>query len=211
MSRAPIAQKMDLFAEAWANLSLVRAAWPNDNDAVVKSGVMQANLAAEFNLWPKAVDVLLEILPASDKTDAQAEVEQKLGQAYEQIGNVAESEKHLLAAERTMHRVHLNRVQSQDILSSVATFYARRNKPIEAIQRFREAAALEGQDPINKLQYQLSIAEQASLLGKDAADPELAHLDDLVSEARKSPLSPADAILVDHIAQHAQRVRGKSR
>jgi tetratricopeptide (TPR) repeat protein len=207
MVRTPAPQKFDLLAEAWANLSLVRKAWPNDKPAAVQSGVMQADLAAEFNLWPKALDVLLEILPAAGKTDAEPRVEQKLGQTYEHIGDIAESEKHLLAAEQAMRRVHPNRVESEDILSSLGTFYARQNKPQEAIRRFREAGALAGQDVVNKMQFQLAVVEQAARLGQDVAAPELTRLDDLISEAHRTPLSASDATLVSHITQHAQRIR----
>src|SRR5438132_4146871 len=42
------AEKLDLFAQTWANLALVRQVWPNDKTAFVRSGVMQADLAAEF-------------------------------------------------------------------------------------------------------------------------------------------------------------------
>jgi lipopolysaccharide biosynthesis regulator YciM len=206
IARTPAPRKFDLFAEAWSNLSLVRKAWPTDKKAVVRSGIMQADLAVEFNQWTKAVDVLLEVLPAADKADTEPQVEQKLGQAYEQVGNLAESEKHLLAAERAMHRVHPNRVQSEDILISLGTYYSRQNNPHEAIKRFREAAGLSGQDVVNRMQFQLSVAKEAARLGKDAAVPELRILDDLVSEAHQTRLSPADATLVNRIAQHAQRI-----
>lgn len=206
MERTPPPQKLDLFAQAWSNLSLVRSAWPNDKNAVVQSGVMQADLATEFSAWQKVVDVLVEILPSAANTDSEPHVEQKLGQAYEQVGNAAESERHLLAAERAMHRTHLNRVESEEILSRLAMFYSRQNKPQEAMKRFREAQNLPGQDVVNKMRFQLSLIEQADRVGKNVAAPEFLRFDDLISESQRTALSPSDATLVSHMKQHAQRV-----
>ena len=207
MEQTPAPQKFTLFAQAWSNLALVRKAWPNDKNAFVRSGVMQADLAGEFRLWNKAIGALQEILPAASKTAMEPQVEQKLGKAYEQSGNTAQAETHYLAAERAMHSTHVNRVESEAVLSSVALFYARQNKPAQAISRFREAANLPGQDAINKLHYQLSAAEQAARVGRDAAAPELSRFDDLVLAARKTNLSPVDATLVNHMTAHAQRIR----
>jgi tetratricopeptide (TPR) repeat protein len=211
MERTPAPQKLDLFAQTWANLALVRKAWPNDRNACVRSGIMQADLAAELGVLPKAVNALLEVLPAAAHTNMEAQVERRLGRAYEQSGNPAEGEKHFLAAERALHATHTNRVDSQAVLSSVALFYSHQNKPQEAIQRFREAENLPRQDLVNQLHFQLSILDEAARLGRDAAAPELAHFDDLVSAARRTTLSPVDATLVNHMTQHAQRVRDKVR
>ncbi|MGH9424524.1 MAG: tetratricopeptide repeat protein [Thermoanaerobaculia bacterium] len=202
--------KFDLFAQTWANLELVRKAWPNDRNAVVQSGIMQADMASGFNLWPKSAEILLEILPAAVKTDAEPQVEEKLGQAYDQSGNPAEAEKHLLAAERAMHRVHPNRVESESILSTIGMFYTRQNKPLEAIQRFREAGALPGQDIVNRMQFQLSVVKQAARLGNDAGVPEFARFDDLIRESQRTPLSPEDATQIRDMKQHAQRIRDAS-
>src|SRR5947207_2608010 len=153
MQRTSGRQKMELFAQAWGNLALVRKQWPNDKNAVVRSGIMQADLATEFGAWSKAIDPLLEILPAAAKTDSEPQVEMKLAQAYEQTANIAEAENHLLAAERAVHAAHSGRVEAEGILNAVALFYSRRNNPRAAIQRFREAANLPGQDAINKAQF----------------------------------------------------------
>jgi hypothetical protein len=210
MAQTPLPQKLDLLAQTWSNLAIVCKAWPNDKSACVRSGVMQADLATDFGLWPKAVEALLDILPLAVKTDAEPQVEQKLGQAYEQTGNPTEAEKHLLAAERAMHRTHPNRVESEGILSMLGMFYSRQNKPMEAIQRLREAEALQGQDIVNRVHFQLAVAEQAALLGKDVAAQELTRFDDLISEAQRTTLSPADATLISHMTKHAQRIRDKS-
>jgi len=207
MEQTPAPQKFTLFAQAWSNLALVRKAWPNDKNAFVRSGIMQADLAGEFRLWNKAIGALQEILPATSKTAMEPQVEQKLGKAYEESGNAALAETHFLAAERAMRSTHVNRVESEAVLGSVALFYARHNKPAEAISRFREAANLPGQDAINKLHYQLSAAEQAARVGRDAAAPELSRFDDLVVAARKTNLSPVDATLVNHMTAQAQRIR----
>jgi len=207
LQQAPPAQKFELFAQAWGNLAIVRKRWPNDKNAVVRSGIMQADLAAEFGAWSKTIEPLTEILPAAAKTDSEAQVEQKLGQAYERTGNAAEAETHLLAAERALHSAHAGRVQAESVLSTVAMFYARQNKPQEAIQRFRAAANLPGQSAINKTHFQLNVADQAARLGRDAAAPELTRFDDLVLAARSTSLTPADATLLDHMVQHAQRLR----
>lgn len=171
---------------------------------------MQADLAGEFGILPKAVNALLEVLPAAAKTAAEPQVERRLGQAYEQAGNIAESEKHFLAAERALHATHINRVESQATLTSIALFYSRQNKPQEAIRRFREAGNVPGQDLVNQARLQLSVIQEASRLGKDAAAPELARFDDLVAAARRTNLSSVDATLLNHMAQHAQRIREKS-
>jgi tetratricopeptide (TPR) repeat protein len=209
MERTPIPQKFDLLGQTMANLSLVRKVWPDDKKAVVRSGVREADLATEFNLLPKAIEILLEILPAAAKTDTEPQVEQKLGFAYEQTGNTVEGEKHLLAAEQAMHRTHPNRVESEGILSSLGMFYSRQNKPQEAIQRFREAEALSGQDVVNRMTYQLAVVRESARLGKDVAVQELARFDDLAAEAQSTSLSAADATSVSHMKNDAQRVRDK--
>jgi tetratricopeptide (TPR) repeat protein len=206
MHQTPPPAKFDLFAEAWSNLGLVRKVWPNDKNAFLRSGIMQADLGAEFAAWPNVVQALVEVEPAAAKTDMEPQVEQKLGQAYERIGNVAEAEKHLLAAERAMHSAHSDRVQSQEILTSLATLYSRQNKPQEAIRRFREAQELPGQQSINKVQFQLQIAEQAAHVSRDAAEHELTHLDEFVSAARQTTLTPAEATLLNDVVSHAQRL-----
>lgn len=211
MERTPGPQKMSLFAQTWSNLTLVRKMWPNDKAACIRSGIMQADLAGELGIMPKAVDALLEVLPAAAKTNLEPQIERRLGQAYEQSGNAAESEKHFLAAERSLHAAHLNRVESQATLSSIALFYSRQNRPQEAIRRFREAEALPGQSAVTQTRFQLSIVQEAARLGRDAAAPEVARFDDLVAAARRTNLSSADATLLDHIVQHAQRIREKSR
>ena len=210
MERTPAPQKMNLFAQTWSNLTLVRKAWPNDEVACVRSGIMQADLAGELGIMPKAVGALLEVLPAAAKTNLEPQVERRLGQAYEQAGNPTESEKHFLSAERALHATHLNRVESQATLSSVALFYSRQNKPQEAIRRFRQAGNLPGQDLVNQTRFQLSVVQEAARLGKDAAAPEVARFDELVAAARRTNLSSVDATVIDHMAQHVQRIREKS-
>jgi tetratricopeptide (TPR) repeat protein len=207
MRTPPGPQKFDLAAQVLANLSPVRMAWPNDKNAVVQSGIMQADLITGFGGWAKAVDVLQEVLPAAIKTETEPEVEAKLGQAYEQTGKALEAEKHFLAAEQAMHRTHPNRVESEGILSMTGMFYTRQNKPVEAIQRFREAEALPGQDIVNKIRFQLSVAEQAIRLGNNAHVAEFARLDDLILEAQRTNLSANDATMVSHLKEHAQRLR----
>jgi tetratricopeptide (TPR) repeat protein len=207
MERTAPPKKFDLFAEAWSNLALVRKAWPNDKTAVLRSGVMQADLAAQFGVWPEVVKTLLEVEPAAAKTDMEPQIEQKLGQGYERIGDVLEAEKHLLAAEQAMHAAHSDRVQSEEILTSLATLYARQNKPQEAIRWYREAQKLPGQDAINKVQFQLQIAEQAVRIGRGAAEPEFTHFDEFVAAARQRTLSPGEASLLNDMVRHAERLR----
>jgi hypothetical protein len=76
MERTPPPKKFDFFAEAWSNLSLVRKVWPNDKSAFLRSGVMQADLAAELGVWPKVVETLVEVEPVAATTDAEPPVEQ---------------------------------------------------------------------------------------------------------------------------------------
>jgi tetratricopeptide (TPR) repeat protein len=210
MEETPQPRKMDLFAETWANLALIRRMWPDDKSAFVRSGIMQADLAAELGAWSYAVNPLLEVLPAAAKSDVEPQVERRLGQAYEQMGNVADAERHFLAAERTMHSAHLNRGESQAILTKLGWFYSHHGKPREAIQRFREAQNLPGQDLLSQANFQLAILQQTVPLGKDAAAPEFARFDDLVAVAHRTTLSPGEAAEVNHMVQHAQRLRDKS-
>lgn len=200
-------QKMELFAQAWSNLRVVREFWPNDKDAIVRSGILQGDLAVEMGGWGPAIAPLLEVLPAAEKTPMEPLIERRLGEAYENTSNVAEAEKHLLAAERTMRSAHLDRVEMQAILSGLAMFYSRQNKPREAIQRFREAMNLPGQDHVGRIGFQVSIAEQTMRFSPNEADTEFARVDDLILAARKTTLSPSDANLVNVMADHAQQLR----
>jgi tetratricopeptide (TPR) repeat protein len=111
MERTPQPQKFDLLAQTLANIAIVRKQWPNDKRAVVRSGMMQADLAAEFGALPQALDCLLDALQAASKTEMEPGVELRLGKTYEQMNNTGEAEKHFLRAERTMHAQHLSRVE----------------------------------------------------------------------------------------------------
>jgi tetratricopeptide (TPR) repeat protein len=211
MDRAPLPQKLDLLAQTMANLALVRKQWPNDKRAVARSGIMQADLAAEFGALPKAIDGLLEALPAASKTDMEPGVELRLGKAYEQIGNAAEAEKHFLGAERTMHASHLNRVESEDILSSTGLFYSRQQKPSEAIRRFHEAQRLPGQDVVNRATLQLQVLREAVKINGETSIQEFASFDDLMAEAQRSTLGHGDAALIADVQKDAKSVREKSK
>ena len=211
MERTPPPQKFDLLAQALANIAIVRKQWPNDKRAVVRSGIMQADLAAEFGALPQALDGLLEALPAASKTDMEPGVELRLGKTYEQMGNAADAEKHFLAAERTMHASHLNRVESSDILNSVGLFYSRQNKPSEAIRSFHEAQNLPGQDAVNKLSLQLSVVKEAVKLGNEVSAQELAQFDQLVADAHRMNLGHDDAAAINDMQQHVKRIRERSK
>lgn len=209
MENTPAPRKLELFAEVWSNLTLVRRAWPDDKVSTVRSAIMQADLAGELGILPNAVTPLLEVLPTASHTGFESQVERRLGQAYEQMGNAQESEEHFLAAERAIHSSHAGRVEAEETLSNVAMFYSRHNNPRAAMQRFREAANLPGQDVVNQMHFQLAIAEQAARLGKDSAAPEFARFDDFVSAAHHTTLSAADANAVNNMMKHAQRIRDK--
>jgi tetratricopeptide (TPR) repeat protein len=207
MDHTPLPQKMDLLAEAWANLALVPKAWPNDANAVVRSAVMEADVAAEFGLWGKVVRPLTDALPSAAKTNSTAEVEERLGQAYAEIGDPSAAEEHYLAAERAMHTDHVNRVESQAIVSGLANLYARQNKRPEALQWFHAARDLGGQDAAHRVVFQTLAAEQALRIDRKTLTAELAQLEELIAAARRTTLSPADATTVNHAEQQADRIR----
>jgi tetratricopeptide (TPR) repeat protein len=209
MERTPPPQKMDLLAQALANLALVRRQWPNDKRAVARSGIMQADLSAEFGALPKAIDGLWEALPAASNTDLEPGVELRLGKAYEQLGNATEAEKHFLSAERTMRASHLNPVESHSILNNTGLFYSRQNKPSEAIRRFHEAQQLPGVSVAVKVSLQLSAVKEGGKLGKDVWAPEIAKFDELIVEAQHTSLSHGEASAIDDMQKDAKRVRGR--
>jgi tetratricopeptide (TPR) repeat protein len=211
MERTPPPQKFDLVAQVLGNLAIVRKQWPNNKDAVIRSGIMQADLAEEFGVLPQAVDGLLETLPAASKTDMEPGVELRLGKAYEQMGNATEAEKHFQGAEKALHGSHLNRIESTDILNNVGLFYARQNKPSDAIRRFHDAQKLPGQDVVRRASLQLSAVKEAMKLDKGASAQELAQFDDLVAEAQRTNLSHDDAAAIGNMQQHAKHIRDKSK
>ncbi len=209
MERAPAPQKMDLLAQTLANLAIVRRQWPNDKRAVARSGIMLADLSAEFGALPKAINGLLEALPAASNTDLEPGVELRLGKAYEQQGNVTEAEKHFLRAETTMRASHLNRVESHGVLNNTGLFYSRQNKPSEAIRRFHEAQELPGLSVAIKVSLQLSAVKEAAKLGKDDSTQEFAKFDALIVEAQHTNLSHGEASAIDDMQKDAKRVRGR--
>jgi tetratricopeptide (TPR) repeat protein len=211
MERTPLPEKLDLIAQTFGNLALVRRQWPNDKRAVVRSGIMQADLAAELGALPKALDALLEALPSASKTDQEPAVEWRLGKAYDESGNPAEAEKHFLNAERTMRSSHLNRVESQNILNSSGLFYSRQEKPAEAIQRFHEEQLLPGQDVVGKAVLQLSVVKEAVKLSKGESAKELAELDSLIVEAQRTNLGHDDAALMGDLQKHAKRIHDQTK
>jgi len=211
LERTPPPQKQDLIAEAMGNLVIVRKLWPNDKRAVVRSGIMQADLLAEFGGLPLAINALLEALPAASKTDQEPGVELRLGKAYDQSGNPVEAERHFLNAERTMRSSHLNRLESHEILNSVGLFYSRQDNPAEAIQRFHEAQLLQGLDVVAKANLQLSVVKEAIKLPKEQWTKEFATFDSLIAEGRRTTLSPGDAAAIEDLQKHATKVREKTK
>ena len=211
MERTPPPQKFDLVAQVLGNLAIVRKQWPNNKDAVIRSGIMQADLAEEFGVLPQAVDGLLEALPAASKTDMEPGIELRLGKAYEQMGNATEAEKHFQGAEKALHGSHINRIESTDILNNVGLFYARQNKPSDAIRRFHDAQKLQGQDVVRRASLQLSVLKEAVKLDKGVSAQELAQFDDLVAEAQRTNLNHDDAAAIGNMQQHAKHIRDKSK
>jgi len=172
---------------------------------------MQADLTAEFGALPKAIDALLEALPAASKTDMEPGVELRLGKAYEQQGNAAEAEKHFLGAERTMRASHLNRVDSEDILASTGLFYSRHQKPLEAIQRFHESQRLPGQDVVNRAMLQLQVLREAVKTNAETSKQEFAAFDDLIAEVQHSTLGHGDAVVIADVQKDAKDLRERSK
>ncbi len=205
-------QKFDALAETMANLQIIPKVWPNDTAAIVRGAIMQADLGAEFGLYPNIIEALLPILPLVGNTTSEAGVERRLGEAYEMSGKFVEAEKHLLAAERSLAPT-ANRVEAEAVLGNVAMFYSRRNQPREAIKRLRRQGQWPGQDVVNKMISQLEILKNAVRLrddpAHDVARQELARFDDLLFLARGTILSPGDAHLVESMAQHAQRIKNQ--
>jgi tetratricopeptide (TPR) repeat protein len=194
-----------------ANLDLIHRQWPNDKRAIVRSGIMQADLAAEFGALPKTIDALRLALAAASNTDQEPSVEWRLGKAYDEAGNPAEAEKHFLNAERTMRSSHLNRIDSQNILNTSGLFYSRQGKPEEAIRRFHEEQLLPGQDAIGKAVLQLSVVKEAVKLSKEESAKELADLDSLIDQAQRTNLGHDDAALIGDLQKHAKRIHDQTK
>jgi len=211
MEQTPPPQKFDLVAQVLGNLAIVRKQWPNNKAAVARSGMMQADLSEELGVLPQAIDGLLEALPAASKTDMEPGIELRLGKAYEQMGNATEAEKHFQGAEKALHGSHLNRIESTDILNNVGLFYARQNKPSDAIRRFHDAQKLPGQDVVRRASLQLSAVKEAVKLDHGVSTQELAQFDDLIAEAQHANLSHDDAAAISNMEQHAKRLRDKSK
>lgn len=205
-------QRFAAFAEAHANLTVIRKQWPNDKGAIVRSALMQSDLGIAWNLPQNVVDDLTPVLPLVAKTADETIVERRLGQAYEHLHNGTEAEKHLLAAEQALHGAHVNIVDSEATLDAVAMFYLRQKKPREAIARFHAVADLPGQSPLLKASSALSSLQAALTLddepGHDTANRESQALDQYIYEARQKNLPPNLAVVVESIAAHAKRLRG---
>ena len=106
---------------------------------------------------------------------------------------------------------HINRIESTDILNNVGLFYARQNKPSDAIRRFHDAQKLQGQDVAERASLQLSVIKEAAKLDKDISAQELAQFDDLVAEAQRTNLDHDDAAAISNMQQHAKHIRDKSK
>jgi len=208
-------QKFAALTETLANLKIIPKTWPNDTAAVVRGAMLQADIGAEFGLFPVITDALLPVIPLVQKTAQEPDVERRLGEAYEMMGKYVEAEKHLVAAERSLTPKLMDCADANAVLTSVAMFYARRNQPREAIKRLRRKAELPGQDVVNKMISQLEILKQAVRLSDDpayaVARQELATFDDLLFRARGTTLSSQDARLVENMANHAQRIKNQHR
>jgi hypothetical protein len=206
-------QKFDALAETLANLQIIPKLWPNDTTAIVRGAIMQADLGAQFGLFPNIIGSLLPIVPLVQRTALEPGVERRLGQAYEMTGNIAEGEKHLLAAERSLGSSQVDRVEVRAVLGTIAMFYSRRNQPREAIKRLHRQADLPGEDIVNRMMSQLQIVKQAVRLSDDPlhqeAKGELAAFDQLLFRARGTPLTAPDANSVEHMAQEAQRIKDR--
>jgi tetratricopeptide (TPR) repeat protein len=211
MGRTPLPERLDLIAQTFGNLDLVHRQWPNNKRAIVRSGIMQADLAAELGALPKTIDALLLALTAASKTDQEPAVEWRLGKAYDESGNPAEAEKHFLNAERTMRSSHLNRIESQNVLNTSGLFYSRQGKPAEAIRRLHEEQLLPGQDAVGKAVLQLSVVKEAVKLSKEESAKELADLDSLIDQAQRTNPGHDDATLISDVQKDAKRIHDQTK
>jgi hypothetical protein len=94
------------FAEAWANLAILARVWPTDTSALLEGALIRADLASNWGLHQNIVEVLVPVAEYAKGTPREPDVELRLGQAYERLGNARDAEVHLTAAERSLPSIH---------------------------------------------------------------------------------------------------------
>ena len=181
-------ERLAAVLEVMSNLALVPERWPEANDAVLQSYLMQADLALQYSMTKNAVDVLTAALRRSERTQYYVDVEQKLALAYERLGDLAAAEAHLLAAERSpSFRSH---PLAATVLQQLGMLYSRGDRPREAMDRFRTAAHLPRQHIETKTSYLLSVLKEAVRLKDDAERAEakaaVVELERAIADVRKA-------------------------
>lgn len=199
-----------------ANLDVVRRVWPKATAAIVEAAHLQADVALEFNLPRNAVDALAAALPAAKATTHEAWLEYRLGMAFELSGQLTNAEEHYITAERNVQFARLERIERNDALQRIGQFYARQNKPREAMKRFREAAGLAGQRPADRALYHLMALREAVRLQDDPDKFEArretkavrAAIRDARADARTTG-HPHEANVIADVEQETDRLAGE--
>lgn len=166
------AARVQRVLEVIANLDVVRQRWPKATDAIIEAAFLQADVALEFNMPRNAADALAAAVPAAANTERDAWVQFRLGAAREAAGQLADAEKHFLAAETSPRFKKLDRIDANEALQTIGMFYVRQNKPREAMKRFRLAAELPNQTPEHAALHRLSALREAVRLKDDDSKAE---------------------------------------
>jgi tetratricopeptide (TPR) repeat protein len=158
--------------EVLANLDVIRRAFPKATEAIAEAAVLQYEIALEFNMPRNAVDALTGALPFAANTPHEARLRYRLGDAHDVAGQFEEAEREFLAAERSASFKRLARIEANDALRKMANHYVRRNKPRDAMNRFRAAADLPNQSPLVVVGLRMSALNASVALKDDAAKGE---------------------------------------
>jgi tetratricopeptide (TPR) repeat protein len=203
------------FAQAWANLYMVRRVWPNDASASVQSALLLADLGAAWGLQKNIVEVLNPALKDAKGTADEPRLEYRLGRAYEELGDAASAEQHLLAAERSLLSAHSGKVESSAVLMALGLFYKRHAQDRAAIQRFHSARDLTGQDPLHQAECQLEALKAAAELTDDPThDTARAEFDVClrkITSARGTKVTVSDNRTINTLESDANRIRDRLR
>ena len=203
-------ERRDVVRATWECLAAIPAAWPDDANAVVQSGILRYELASEVGMTQSGIDALLEVEPLAPRTPLATDVERRLGEAYVLQGDTRAAEIHFRTAERDL-RADANAVEAGALLLSAGGFYAQQHNIAEAIRLFDRGAEWPGAWIASRIQFRLAAARAAVRLEdesrRDIAVRELGALDELIIAGRSNPVTSADGIAAESAAREASRIR----
>jgi tetratricopeptide (TPR) repeat protein len=189
-------EKLKAVLTVLANLDAVRKAWPNDTAAVVDAAVMHADVALEFNMPRNAVDAVSNVDQKASKK-GYTKLTHRLGRAYEAMGKLPEAEQALLLAEKSLQSGKADLHESDEVLMTLAGFYARRNQPRNAMKRLAAAAKIPNQKPVRAALLRLEYLKHVVALHDDPIRSEARaaaqEVDVLLKRSRATARSASDS------------------